>query len=80
VQWSGQDVLTDFDPQHAQSAISQISKTRIWPKMPYGLWKKFKVPIKQFVKGPVFDNFMTAAVFVNTIALALDKYGIDPTD
>ena len=48
--------------------------------MPYGLWKKFKVPIKQFVKGPVFDNFMTAAVFVNTIALALDKYGIDPTD
>jgi hypothetical protein len=41
VQWSGQDVLTDFDPQHATSAIYQVSNVRIWPKWMYGYWKKF---------------------------------------
>lgn len=48
--------------------------------MLYGIWKQFQVPVKRFVKGPIFDNFMTAAVFVNTVALALDRYGISATD
>jgi hypothetical protein len=53
-----------------------ISGVRIWPKSIRGVWKKFHARLKGFVKGPFFDNFMTLAVFVNTICLALDRYGI----
>lgn len=34
------------------------------------------MPVKNFAKGSFFDNFLTAAVFINTVALALDRYGI----
>jgi hypothetical protein len=64
------------DPNFANKAISKISGTRIWPKRVYGYWKRCRVPIKNFVKGAFFDNFLTIAVFINTVALALDRYGI----
>lgn len=38
------------------------------------------MPLKNFVKGTFFDNFMTLAVTINTVALALDKYGISEED
>ena len=41
VQWSGQDVLTDFDPDNYTRALYTLSLTRIWPKGPYGWWKQF---------------------------------------
>jgi hypothetical protein len=76
VQWSGQDVLQDYDPHFANKAIGKINSTRIWPKRIYGYWKRCRVPIKNFAKGAFFDNFLTIAVFINTVALALDRYGI----
>jgi hypothetical protein len=80
VQWSGQDVLENYDPSHAVKAIDTISVVRVWPKHLFGYWKRFQVPLKNFVKGTFFDNFMTLAVTVNTVALALDRYGINEED
>lgn len=53
-----------------------MSLARIWPKNAHGYWKRLRVPVKNFAKGSFFDNFLTAAVFINTVALALDRYGI----
>ena len=41
-------------------------------------YKKFRVKIKQLVRTTLFDNFMTFCVLINTIILAMDKYGQDP--
>lgn len=56
--------------------MGQISNVRVWPKSLYGYWKSFQARLKNFVKGAFFDNFMTVAVFINTIALGMDRYGI----
>jgi hypothetical protein len=48
----------------------------VWPKGFYGLFKRSRVALKNFVRGPFFDNFMTLAVLVNTVVLAMDRYGI----
>ena len=39
--------------------------------------KKARCLLKLFVKSPLFDNFMTISVLINTIVMAMDRYGID---
>ena len=80
VQWSGQDVLLDFDPQFARAAVSLVSGVRIWPKALYGYWKRARTPVKALVKSQPFDYFLLAAVFGNTIVLSLDAYGISSAE
>ena len=36
VQWSGQDVLTDFDPDNYMRSLVSLNFARIWPKGSYG--------------------------------------------
>lgn len=79
IEWSGQDIMIRFDPSRAQSALEKLSKIRVWPKGPYGYFKRARSMLKALVKGPLFDNFMTLSVGVNTVVLAMDRYGIDPT-
>lgn len=56
--------------------LSRMSKMRVWPHGLHGYLKWYRWHLKAFVKGALFDNFMTISVAVNTCVLALDRYGI----
>lgn len=74
--WSGQDILPDFDPQYARLACSNLTEVRIWPKKIDGLFKRIQVYTKKLVRTDFFDTLMTLFVFLNTLCLALDHYGM----
>lgn len=77
LEWNGQDILVRYDPSLAKKAIEQLSSIRVWPKGTYGYYKRARVLLKSFVRGAFFDNFMTICVAINTVVLAMDRYGID---
>ena len=54
-----------------------LNDVRVWPKSIKGYYKKYQSSLKDLVKHSLFDNFMTLSVLLNTITLALDRYGID---
>jgi hypothetical protein len=56
---------------------SILSKVRVWPKSGEGLLKKARCLLKMFVRTAIFDQFMTLSVLINTIVMAMDRYGID---
>ena len=58
-------------------AVAILSKVRVWPKAGYGILKKARNALKMFVRTSFFDNFMTISVLINTIVMAMDRYGID---
>lgn len=74
--WSGQDILPDFDPQYAKEACERVSAVRIWPKRMDGLFKRVQVYTKRLVRTDFFDTLMTLFVFLNSLCLALDHYGM----
>jgi hypothetical protein len=43
----------------------------------YGVYKRSRNFAKMIAKSSFLDNSMTLSVFINTISLALDRYGID---
>jgi hypothetical protein len=53
-----------------------LNTLRVWPYGIHGYVKQWKVKLKCFVKGDVFENLMTLAVTANTVSLAMDSYGI----
>jgi hypothetical protein len=79
VQWSGQDVLENFDPKEANLARETIQKIRIWRKGELGYWKRVQWTAKTFIMSTFMDYFLTFCVSFNTVCLALDRYGIDAT-
>lgn len=66
-----------YDPSLAKKAIEQLSSIRVWPQGLYGYYKRARVLLKNFVRSAFFDNFMTISVGINTVVLAMDRYGID---
>lgn len=54
-----------------------MNKVRVWPLYLFGLVKKARVLLKMFVRTTLFDQFMTQSVLLNTVVMAMDKYGID---
>ena len=76
LEWSGQDVIQRMEPKKAIRITKQLSRFYIWPKGLYGMWRKINTFMCMFVFNPLFDNFMTLCVLVNSICLALDRYGI----
>lgn len=54
-----------------------LNDIRVWPKGAYGYFKRCRVPLKTFMRGPIVENLMTMCVLANTIVLAIDHYGID---
>lgn len=68
-----------FDPYKARIALDALSNIRVWPKGCHGYIKRWRVLLKNIMKHPIVDNFMTLCVFANTVVLGLDYYGIDPT-
>ena len=49
---------------------------RVWPTGILGLYKRFRYYLRKLVKSAFFDNLMTLGVLLNTIVLAMDRYGI----
>jgi len=76
IEWSGQDIMTRFDPYKARIALESLSQIRVWPRGSYGYFKRFRSFTKGIVKGAFFENFMTLCVTINTVTLAIDHYGI----
>lgn len=74
--WSGQDVLPDYDPSTAHEAVKKMSFIRIWPRHLHGFAKYTQVQIKKFIRTKLFDSLMTLFVFLNTLCLGLDRYGM----
>lgn len=75
-EWSGQDVKFDYDPYFAKLATKQLSASMVYPYGIQGIYSKIRGYLRAFVKSSFFENFMTVAVAINTIVLALDYHGI----
>ena len=75
--WSGQDVLCiSYNRDHAEYVTEQMSSLRVWPKGVNGVVKRVRFVIKKFINSGFMDNVMTMAVFINTVIMALDRYGV----
>lgn len=69
--------MNRFDPYKARIALRTLNKIRIWPKGIYGYYKRGRVLLKSVMKSGLVDSTMTLCVFMNTIILAMDNYGMD---
>lgn len=79
--WSGQDVLCiSLNRDHAEAITEQMTSIRVWPKGFYGVIKRFRFMVRKFVNHSLMDNLMTLCVLINTIVMALDRYGIDENE
>lgn len=66
-----------LDPYKARLAISILNEIRVWPYGMFGHLKRWRCLLKAIMKSGWCENFMTLAVFANTIILSMDYYGID---
>jgi hypothetical protein len=75
--WSGQDVLPIYlDEYKSLSVVRLINAHRVWPEGLYGILKRIRFVIRLHVKAETYDNFFTFFVFLNTITLAMQRYGM----
>ena len=77
VEWSGQDIMSRFDPYKARLAVAKLNSIRVWPYGFHGFIKKRRVMLKNFMNSPVVEHSMTLCVLGNTVVLSLDYYGAD---
>ena len=56
--------------------INHINKIRVWPEGLFGIHKRIKFITRSIVKNEAYDNFFTFFVFLNTITLSLNSYGM----
>ena len=56
--------------------VNYINPVRVWPKGVYGGIKKLRCLLKLFVKSTLFDNIMLLSVLLNTIIMAMERYGM----
>lgn len=77
--WSGQDILPDsLDNEKCALIVNKINGHRVWPTGVFGMYKRAKFLWRIQVKSDMYDHFFTFFVFLNTITLALERYGINP--
>ena len=74
-EWSGQDVLSKFDPYKVKLAIGMLDPIRVWPYAFHGYVKKWRIVLRKIMNGPLVEHGMTVCVLGNTVVLALDYYG-----
>jgi hypothetical protein len=75
--WSGQDVMcVSYNLDHAEYVTEMMSTVRVWPKGFAGVLKRARWLLRKFIMSSFMDNVMTLCVFVNTVIMALDRYGI----
>lgn len=75
VEWSGQDIMSRYDPYKARLAVKKLNDIRVWPYAVHGFVKRRRVLLKSFMNSPVVEHGMTLCVIGNTVVLSLDYYG-----
>ena len=75
IEWSGQDVMSKFDPYKVRLAIAMLDVIRVWPYAFHGFVKKRRITLRNFMNGPFVEHGMTVCVLGNTVVLCLDYYG-----
>ena len=65
-----------MDRDKMRYVLTHLNRIRVYPKGCHGVVKRIRHAIKLFVRMAIFENFMTLAVTVNTITLAMDHHGI----
>ena len=75
IPWSGQQVLFNSDPNYAIWATNNLNEIRLWKKGPKGLLEKIRHYVKVFVMSEITGGVMTLCVVINTIVLAMNRYG-----
>jgi hypothetical protein len=78
--WSGQEVLQKYDPEKALWLCAKLNSIKFWQIGYVGYFAWFRNAVKTFCKSGLFEQAMTFCVMVNTIILALDRYGIDESE
>ena len=53
-----------------------MNKLRVWPKGVAGVLKRARFLLKSIMLSGLMDNFMTFAVLINTVVMAMDRYGV----
>ena len=76
--WSGQEILsTSMNNDQANWVVDKINEVRVWPKGNMNIVKKSRSLLKMHAMSPIFENFMTFCVLLNTVVMSMDRYGID---
>ena len=59
--------------------VSHLNGIRVWPSGSIGgVVKRYRSMMRTLVRSAIFDNFLTGAVLLNTVVLAVNHYDIDP--
>jgi hypothetical protein len=77
VEWSGQDIITELEPLKVNIIMNSFNQIKVFR---FGSFRPiFKVQhyLEAFCLHSAFENFLTLCVFLNTLILAIDHYGID---
>ena len=75
--WSGQDVMPiQLDESKSSWVIEHINDIRVWPTGLNSITKRMRFVLRIKVKSAFFDNFMTFAVLLNTITLAVNHHNM----
>ena len=62
----------------ASWVVKRINDVRVWPKDKLiRLIKMLRSLLKSHCRWDIFEHFMTFCVVLNTIVMALDRYGIE---
>jgi hypothetical protein len=59
--------------------VGQINTHRVWPVGLHGIYKRSRFTLRLIVKAEAYDHFFTFFVFLNTITLSLNSYGMSDT-
>jgi hypothetical protein len=53
-----------------------MGAVRVWPRKIHGVAKIVKVYIKKLIRSKPFETLLLLFVFLNTLCLGLDRYGM----
>jgi len=70
----------NLNQDQSQWVTNYFNAVRVWPKGGMHFVKRTRVVLKNICKHALWDNFVTGAVLLNTITMALDRYGIQPAE
>lgn len=74
VQWSGQQVQIDLDPNYAVWLTKNLNSIRTWHHGIKGEIDCLRHMVKKFIGSAITDNIMNFIIIVNTVSLALVRY------
>lgn len=53
-----------------------MSQHRVWPQGLKGLMKRARYIVRLHVKSPMYDDFFTFVVLLNSVTMAMNSYGM----